>query len=231
MLQVTSARHVLRRDADAAEEALRSAEEVGRHSMQELRRMVAFREDEAATPVPNAIEMPPVDQARVTEGSPSSCGREETCHGSHLARRPALYRIVQEALANAARHAPNARTMLGLELENGRVAFVADTTGLLVPRPVSGAGATRIRAGRDAERATALGGRCAAGPTPAGWRSRASFPWKTGAARDPSRCRRRPGDRAGRLDANSLPTDGFDVVAECADGRQADRGASPFVRT
>ena len=38
MLQVTSPRHVLRRDVDAAEEALRSAEEVGRRSMQELRR-------------------------------------------------------------------------------------------------------------------------------------------------------------------------------------------------
>jgi signal transduction histidine kinase len=37
MLQVTSARHVLRRDPDAAEEALLAAEEVGRRSMRELR--------------------------------------------------------------------------------------------------------------------------------------------------------------------------------------------------
>src|SRR5262249_2353291 len=42
MLQVTSARHVLRRDPAAAEEALRSAEEVGRQSMRELRRTVAL---------------------------------------------------------------------------------------------------------------------------------------------------------------------------------------------
>ena len=40
MLQVTSARHVLRRDPAAAEEALQSAEEVGRRSMGELRRTV-----------------------------------------------------------------------------------------------------------------------------------------------------------------------------------------------
>ena len=47
MLQVTSARHVLRRDPAAAEEALRSAEDVGRRSMQELRRNVALlRSDE-----------------------------------------------------------------------------------------------------------------------------------------------------------------------------------------
>src|SRR5262245_17296483 len=38
MLQVTSARHVLRRDPASAEEALRVAEEEGRRSMEELRR-------------------------------------------------------------------------------------------------------------------------------------------------------------------------------------------------
>ena len=41
----------------------------------------------------------------------------------------AVYRIAQEALANAARHAPRARTILGLELTDGRIAFVAETTG------------------------------------------------------------------------------------------------------
>ncbi len=69
MLQVTSARHVLRRDPDAAEDALRSAEEVGRRSMQELRRTVALlrSDDEAgvAPPVPSATEISDlVDDAR-----------------------------------------------------------------------------------------------------------------------------------------------------------------------
>ena len=49
MLQVTSARHVLRRDPASAEEALRSAEEVGRRSMEELRRTVTLlRSDDEA---------------------------------------------------------------------------------------------------------------------------------------------------------------------------------------
>jgi signal transduction histidine kinase len=69
MLQVTSARHVLRRDPDAAEDALRSAEEVGRRSMQELRRTVTLlRSDEetgVAPPLPSADEIPAlVDEAR-----------------------------------------------------------------------------------------------------------------------------------------------------------------------
>jgi len=42
LLQVTSARHVLRRDPDAAEEALASAEAAGRRSMHELRGTVAL---------------------------------------------------------------------------------------------------------------------------------------------------------------------------------------------
>src|SRR5262249_38766802 len=68
MLQVTSARHVLRRDPAAAEEALRSAEEVGRRSMQELRRTVSLLrndEDRATDPVPAATEIPTlIEQAR-----------------------------------------------------------------------------------------------------------------------------------------------------------------------
>jgi signal transduction histidine kinase len=180
MLQVTSARHVLHRDLAAAEDALRSAEEVGRRSMQELRRTLTVlrRDDESgvAPPLPTAAEIPGlVDQARAgglvvelrTEGD--------------LNRIPpgvglAVYRIAQEALANAARHAPRARTVLGLELTNGRVAIVAETTG-----PVSAASASEKRRPRYGligmqERATALGGEFAAGPTPDGWRVSCRFP-------------------------------------------------------
>jgi signal transduction histidine kinase len=185
LLQVTSARHVLRRDADAAEEALRSAEEVGRHSMQELRRTVALlREDEVgvAAPVPTASEIPAlVDQAR-----DGGLAVELQTQGD-LSRIPrpvglALYRIMQEALANAARHAPRARTTLGLELADGRVTFVADTTGPLVPRPASG----QVRPGYGLigmqERATALGGQFVAGPTPAGWRVTCELPVEDGSS-------------------------------------------------
>jgi signal transduction histidine kinase len=179
MLQVTSARHVLRRDADAAEEALRSAEEVGRRSMEELRRTVALlREDEAgvARPVPTASEIPAlVDQAR-----DGGLAVELQTRGD-LSRIPlavglALYRIVQEALANAAHHAPRARTTLRLELANGRVAFVADTNGPLAAESASSPGRPGYGLIGMQERATALGGQCAAGPTPDGWRVRCELP-------------------------------------------------------
>ena len=127
MLQVTSARHVLRRDPAAAEEALRSAEDVGRRSMQELRRNVALlRSDEEPAvlpPVPSAIEIPAlVDYARAG-GLPV----ELEIRGDLATITPsvglALYRIAQEALANAARHAPEARTALVLELLDGEVSL------------------------------------------------------------------------------------------------------------
>ena len=180
MLQVTSARHVLRRDADAAEEALRSAEEVGRRSMRELRRTVALlrSDDEAgvATPVPTASEIP----ALVEDARAGGLAVELHTRGD-LSRIPssvglALYRIAQEALANAARHAPRARTTLGLELANGRVELLAETSG-----PVAGGHASERERPHYGligmrERATALGGNLDAGPTRDGWRVRCELP-------------------------------------------------------
>jgi signal transduction histidine kinase len=180
MLQVTSARHVLHRDLEAAEEALRSAEEVGRRSMHELRRTVALlrSEDEVgvATPVPTASDIPAlVDQARAG-------GLDVALQATgDVSRIPpgvglALYRIAQEALANAARHAPRARTTLELELANGRVALVAETRGPLVRPPASDRGRPRYGLIGMKERATALGGELSAGATSDGWRVRCELP-------------------------------------------------------
>jgi signal transduction histidine kinase len=179
MLQVTSARHVLRRDDVAsAEEALRSAEEVGRRSMEELRRTVTLlrHDDEAAVaPPPSIAEIPAlVDQARA-----GGLAVELRMRGDLARISPgtgvALYRIAQEALANAVRHAPRAQTVLGLELSDGDVRLVAETSG-----PVAaGAGdPERPRFGLIGmgERASSLGGDLAAGPTPDGWRLTCRLP-------------------------------------------------------
>jgi signal transduction histidine kinase len=180
MLQVTSARHVLRRDADAAEEALRAAEEVGRRSMHELRHTVTLlRTDEeanAAAPAPTASEIP----ALVDEARAGGLAVELRTRGD-LARIPprvglALYRIAQEALANAARHAPRARTMLGLELVNGRVALMAETSGPVVAGSASERQRPHYGLIGMRERAVALGGEFAAGPTRDGWRVRCELP-------------------------------------------------------
>jgi signal transduction histidine kinase len=180
MLQVTSARHVLRRDPAAAEEALLSAEEVGRSSMQELRRTVGLlRSDEdsaTAPPLPSAAEIHRlVDHARA-----GGLDVELRTRGDLAQVGPtvgvALYRISQEALANAARHAPRARTVLDVKLGDGRVTLVAETTGPTLTGPASESGRPRYGLTGMRERATALGGDFVAGATPEGWRVSCRLP-------------------------------------------------------
>jgi signal transduction histidine kinase len=180
MLQVTSARHVLRRDPAAAEEALLSAEEVGRRSMQELRRTVALlrRDDESGVPPPppSASDIATlVDQARAG-GLDVELRTSGDVGGLAPSVGVALYRIAQEAVGNAARHSPRARTVLGIEVGEGRASLVAETTGATPARPAGdverrGYGLLGMR-----ERATALGGDFAAGPTPEGWRVSCRLP-------------------------------------------------------
>jgi signal transduction histidine kinase len=180
MLQITSARHVLRRDPAAADEALRSAEEVGRRSMQELRRTVALlRSDDeaaAASPLPSAEEIPAlVEDARVGGLAVRLRMRGDL---SRIAPSVgvALYRITQEALANAARHAPDARTALGIEVGGGRASLIAETTGPTIPEPAGEPDRPRFGLLGMRERATALGGEFAAGPTADGWRVSCRLP-------------------------------------------------------
>jgi signal transduction histidine kinase len=75
----------------------------------------------------------------------------------------ALYRVAQEALANAARHAPHARTKLDVEVADGLACLVAETKGPTFAGPPGdpgrrGYGLVGIR-----ERASALGEEFAAG--------------------------------------------------------------------
>jgi signal transduction histidine kinase len=171
LLQVTSARHVLRRDPHAAEAGLRDAEEIGRRAMQDLRGTVGLlrgHDDEVAPAVPSLREIPMlVDHARGgglavelrVSGDLSQVG--PSVHA-------ALYRIAQETLANAARHAPAARTRLAVEVEGDAVHLHAQTSGPIAratepERPRYGLVGMR-------ERAATLGGELRAGPTSDGWR-------------------------------------------------------------
>jgi signal transduction histidine kinase len=180
MLQVTSARHVLRRDPGAAEEALRSAEDVGRRSMGELRRTVALlrSDDDTAVPPPppSAIEVPAlVDRAR-TGGLAVTLQMRGDVASISPGAGLAVYRIAQEALANAARHAPQARTALAIELCEEHVSLVAETTGPILPVPEGDRQRSRYGVIGMRERAIALGGELTAGPTAAGWRVSCRLP-------------------------------------------------------
>jgi signal transduction histidine kinase len=88
----------------------------------------------------------------------------------------ALYRITQEVLANAARHAPQAHTDVELALGHGVVSVVAESRGPLIREPASDRGRPRYGLIGMQERATALGGALDAGPIPHGWRVTCEIP-------------------------------------------------------
>jgi signal transduction histidine kinase len=187
MLQITGARHVLRRDPGAAEEALWSAEEVGRRSLQELRRTVALlRSDEEATvapPLPSARDIATLVEAARAGGLAVELRRRGDLSQIAASVGVALYRITQEALANAARHAPDARTVVEIEVDARRASLVVESSGPPKPRPRSEPERPRYGLIGMRERATALGGEFTAGRTPDGWEVRCRLPLQ---AEDPT---------------------------------------------
>jgi signal transduction histidine kinase len=86
----------------------------------------------------------------------------------------ALYRTVQEALTNVAKHAgPSAAVTVALGWEESSVSLtVTDTGGPGARLPTGGFGLTGL-----AERAALAGGHLAAGPTETGWRVSLTLPW------------------------------------------------------
>ena len=81
----------------------------------------------------------------------------------------AVYRIVQEALTNAAKHAPGATVTVMAVARDGSVDLSVDSTGSAGHG--AGMGLASMR-----ERAEAVGGTCTAGPGGGGWLVRASLP-------------------------------------------------------
>lgn len=115
VLQTGAARQILSKDSSRAEELLRSVESGGRTALDELRRLLGLLSSDAAAPLAPqpGVEQIPALVARVREaGLPTDL----TVEGSARALPPgidvAAYRIVQEALTNALKHAHRAPTQV-----------------------------------------------------------------------------------------------------------------------
>ena len=81
----------------------------------------------------------------------------------------AVYRIAQEALTNAVKHAPGAATVARLTVEAGAARLTVDSAAK--PGTGTGLGMISMR-----ERAESLGGQCEVGPGGSGWLVSATFP-------------------------------------------------------
>ncbi len=174
LLHVSSARLALEHEPEEAMAALVEAERLGRQSLAEVRQVVGMmREDGAAGsgPLPGAGQI---------EDLVESVRRAETPVELEIVGEPAsltstsglaVYRILQEALTNVARHAPGAATTVRVVIDGSQTHLTVDSAGASGPARPDAHGILSMR-----ERAEALGGRLSAGPGGPGWRVEAVLP-------------------------------------------------------
>jgi signal transduction histidine kinase len=173
LLHISSARLALDDDRAVAAQALAEAERLGRQSLAEVRATMGLaqsgRPDGIAPPAPDVDDL-----ARLIERVGDAGVDARLVMDPELGPFPAtigstIYRIVQEALTNAAKHAPGATVTVTAAAHNGCIDVAIDSTG--TPGTGSGMGLTGM-----CERAAAVGGTCTAGPGGSGWLVRASLP-------------------------------------------------------
>jgi signal transduction histidine kinase len=162
--------------ADAAR-ALAEAERLGRECLAEVRTTVGMlRQDGlddrtgSTAPLPGADGLPALVEQFRSAGADVTVTVEGDTGGLPATTGLALYRILQEALTNAVKHAPGSPTEVRLAVSPGEVTLTADSQA--VPGTGTGLGVVSMR-----ERAESLGGSCEAGPGGRGWLVRATLPW------------------------------------------------------
>jgi len=108
MLHVTGARRALARDPKDASAALEEAERLGRQSLQDVRRVVGILgvEGQEPTPLPGAGDVTALIDRFRGAGATISADISGELNSLEPTAGLALYRIVQESLTNAAKHAP-----------------------------------------------------------------------------------------------------------------------------
>ncbi len=158
---------------------VREAEPAVAEQLDRIKRLVRDGLDEARGAVSALREdLPPLDERLAKLAAERHAAIEVAGNPRNL--KPdvahALYRVAQEALTNAAKHAPGARAEVTLDYQDKEVTLsVANPPPLSGPVPVDasggGYGLQGIR-----ERVLLLGGRVEAGPDGAGWRVEAKVP-------------------------------------------------------
>ncbi|MFG2087756.1 MULTISPECIES: sensor histidine kinase [unclassified Spirillospora] len=181
MLNITAARLATARgDTGAAGEALAEAERAGRQSVRDVHRgLVLLRDPSAAGP--SVTLAPPTAEdtgALVAELRDGGFAVTLSTRGDLGTVDPAvgltIFRVVQEALSNTARHAPGAAAEVTVAVGDGTAEVTVTDPGPAGPRGRSAAGGLGLVGMR--ERVTALGGDLRAGPDGPGWTVHATIP-------------------------------------------------------
>lgn len=173
LLHVSSARLAVEEEPAEALAALEEAERLGRQSLAEVRQVVGLMRDgaEDAAPLPGAERIGELVESVRRAGTPVVLDVQGETESLTATSGLTLYRILQEALTNVARHAPGAATTVDLEIAAGETRLCVDSAGPPGPSRTDTLGILSMQ-----ERAEALGGRLSAGPGGSGWRVEAVLP-------------------------------------------------------
>jgi signal transduction histidine kinase len=142
VIQSGGARLVMGDDLARAEESLRSVERAGREALAELRRLLGILGDgdlRALAPQPGLCDIEPL----LADARASGISADLLIDGEPASVSPALdlcaYRIVQEALTNAIKHAAPARASVKVRWRDGELELEVSDEGSR-RRTVNGAG-------------------------------------------------------------------------------------------
>jgi signal transduction histidine kinase len=176
MLHVTAARLAVGRgDSTAATEALEEAERAGRASLNEIRHTVGLLRTDGAgpdrAPQPGAPDVCELVEGYRAAGLDVSLDVTGVLSSIGPAAGLALYRIVQESLTNAGKHAAGGRTIVRVEVGPPLQVDIATEGGAATRAGGNGMGIAGM-----AERVAALAGTFEAGPRRDGWRVVATIP-------------------------------------------------------
>jgi signal transduction histidine kinase len=176
MLHVTAARMAVHRSAPGdALEALEEAEAHGRASLTDVRRIVRLLRSEESTALafaqPDLESLPELVAHYRAAGLPVELQVQGATDQVAPVTSLTLYRVVQEALANAARHGHGpARVYLRI-VDGSVVLSVCNAGGQARTRRSRGSGLLGMQ-----ERVMAAGGSLDTGPTENGWALRVNVP-------------------------------------------------------
>ncbi|HEY2428493.1 MAG TPA: hypothetical protein VGI06_06155, partial [Acidimicrobiales bacterium] len=200
MLHVSGARLALQDDPPGLAEALDAlteAERQGRQSLGDIRRTVGLLADDSpgesqlAEPLPTAADVPALLSGFADAGLSVALAADGDLTTVPGTVGLAVYRVVQESVANAAKHAPGATVAVDLRVchgswplsslsavtgKSGRVDVevrntACDRSAPVIDVPPGGLGIAGMT-----ERVKSLGGRLSAGPDGDGWRVCARLP-------------------------------------------------------
>lgn len=182
IVQAGAARTVIDRDPAAAQEAISRVEETGRAGLAEMRRLIGVLTDADETastaPMPGLAELDPLLETVRATGLPVEVVRTGTPRELPAGADLAAYRVIQESLTNALKHAGPANARVSMDFAPDRLTIeVADDGSGPAPVPGVGHGLIGMR-----ERVGVFGGTLTTGERPGGgFVVRAEIPVEDGA--------------------------------------------------